>query len=66
MILTSFHQSPLPTALLLRLAGVRRIVASSEDYPGSLLDLRLPVAGNGPEPERMLATVRAAGFEPPG
>ncbi|HST49940.1 glycosyltransferase family 9 protein [Jatrophihabitans sp.] len=67
VILTSFHQSPLPTALLLRLAGVPRIVAASEDYPGSLLDLRLPVAGDGPEPERMLATVRAAGFElPPG
>lgn len=67
VILTSFHQSPLPTALLLRLAGVRRIVASSEDYPGSLLDLRLPVAEDCPEPERMLATVRAAGFElPPG
>jgi ADP-heptose:LPS heptosyltransferase len=67
VILTSFHQSALPTALLLRLAGVRRIVASSEDYPGSLLDLRLPVAEDGPEPERMLATVRSAGFElPPG
>jgi ADP-heptose:LPS heptosyltransferase len=67
VVLTSFHQSPLPTALLLRLAGVPRIVAASEDYPGSLLDLRLPVAGHGPEPERMLATVRAAGFElPPG
>jgi ADP-heptose:LPS heptosyltransferase len=67
VILTSFHQSPLPTALLLRLAGVPRIVASSEDYPGSLLDLRLPVADEGPEPERMLDTVRAAGFElPPG
>jgi ADP-heptose:LPS heptosyltransferase len=65
VILTSFHQSALPTALLLRLAGVPRIVASSEDYPGSLLDLRLPVAGDGPEPERMLATVRAAGFELP-
>jgi ADP-heptose:LPS heptosyltransferase len=65
VILTSFHQTPLPTALLLRLAGVRRIVAASEDYPGSLLDLRLPVAGDGPEPERMLATVRAAGFELP-
>jgi ADP-heptose:LPS heptosyltransferase len=67
VILTSFHQSPLPTALLLRLAGVPRIVASSEDYPGSLLDLRLPVPGEAPEPERMLATVRAAGYDlPPG
>lgn len=40
LILTSFHQSPLPTALLLRLAGVRVIAADSEDYPGSLLDVR--------------------------
>ena len=63
--MTSFHQSPLPTALLLRLAGVPRIVAASEDYPGSLLDARLPVAGDAPEPVRMLQTVRAAGFELP-
>jgi ADP-heptose:LPS heptosyltransferase len=65
VILTSFHQSPLPTALLLRLAGVRRVVAASEDYPGSLLDARLPVPGDAPEPVRMLQTVRAAGFELP-
>ena len=65
VILTSFHQSPLPTALLLRLAGVPEIAAASEDYPGSLLDARLPVAGDAPEPVRMLQTVRAAGFELP-
>jgi ADP-heptose:LPS heptosyltransferase len=65
VILTSFHQSPLPTALLLRLAGVPWIAAASEDYPGSLLDVRLPVAGDAPEPVRMLQTVRAAGFELP-
>jgi ADP-heptose:LPS heptosyltransferase len=65
VILTSFHQSPLPTALLLRLAGVPRIVAASEDYPGSLLDARLPVPGDAPEPVRMLQTVRGAGFELP-
>jgi ADP-heptose:LPS heptosyltransferase len=65
VILTSFHQSPLPTALLLRLAGVPRIVATSEDYPGSLLDTRLPVAGDAPEPVRMLHTVCAAGFALP-
>ena len=65
VILTSFHQSPLPTALLLRLAGVPWIAAASEDYPGSLLDARLPVAGDAPEPVRMLQTVRAAGFELP-
>jgi ADP-heptose:LPS heptosyltransferase len=40
VIFTSFHQSPLPMALLARLGGVRRIVAVSEDYPGSLLDVR--------------------------
>jgi len=65
VILTSFHQSPLPTALLLRLAGVPQIAAASEDYPGSLLDARLPIAGDAPEPVRMLETVRAAGFDLP-
>jgi ADP-heptose:LPS heptosyltransferase len=65
VILTSFHQSPLPTALVLRLAGVPRIVAASEDYPGSLLDQRLAAPPDGPEPLRMLALVRAAGFPAP-
>jgi ADP-heptose:LPS heptosyltransferase len=40
VIFTSSRQSPLPMALLARLGGVRRIVAASEDYPGSLLDVR--------------------------
>src|SRR4051812_27761013 len=40
LVLTSFHQSPLPTALLLRLAGVGRIGADSVDHPGRLLDVR--------------------------
>ena len=40
LVLTSFHQSPLPLALLLRLAGVAWVGAISDDYPGSLLDLR--------------------------
>jgi ADP-heptose:LPS heptosyltransferase len=40
VIFTSFHQSPLPMALLARLAGIRHTVAVSEDYPGSLLDVR--------------------------
>src|SRR5688572_15320043 len=39
VVFTSFHQSPLPLALLLRLAGVEFIAAISEDYPGSLLDV---------------------------
>ncbi|MFF0306223.1 glycosyltransferase family 9 protein [Streptosporangium sp. NPDC004379] len=67
LILTSFHQSSLPPALLLRLAGVPRIAAISEDYPGSLLDVRHIVdeTVDVPEPERMLAVARAAGFRPP-
>src|SRR2546429_2772497 len=40
VILTSFHQSPLPLALLLREVGFTRIAAASDDYPGSLLDVR--------------------------
>jgi ADP-heptose:LPS heptosyltransferase len=73
VLLTSFHQSPLPTALLLRLAGIGRITGASVDYPGSLLDVRLrPGDGPGddlpedlPEPERALAIARAAGFRLP-
>ncbi|MFI6736420.1 glycosyltransferase family 9 protein [Nonomuraea sp. NPDC050451] len=67
VILTSFHQSALPLALLLRLAGVRRITAISNDYPGSLLDVRHVVdeSVDVPEAERMLAVARAAGFELP-
>ncbi|MGI8613206.1 MAG: glycosyltransferase family 9 protein [Nocardioidaceae bacterium] len=62
-VFTSFHQSPLPTALLLRLAGVPWIGAISVDYPGSLLDLRHRVDDDQPEPERALALVRAAGHD---
>ncbi|MFC8799654.1 glycosyltransferase family 9 protein [Promicromonospora sp. NPDC057138] len=40
VIFTSSGQSPLPMALLARLAGVRHIVAATEDHPGSLLDVR--------------------------
>ncbi len=66
-VFTSFHQSVLPTALLLRLAGVAWIAGISEDYPGSLLDLRHRVAEDIPEPERALSLARAAGFTlPPG
>lgn len=65
VVLTSYHQSALPTALLLRLAGIGRITAISDDYPGSLLDVRVPSPADGPEPERMLAVCRAAGFELP-
>ncbi|HEX3492268.1 MAG TPA: glycosyltransferase family 9 protein, partial [Streptosporangiaceae bacterium] len=67
VVFTSFHQSPLPTALVLRMAGVPRIAAISEDYPGSLLDIRHPPPADIPEAERNLILARAAGFElPPG
>ncbi|MEU4741260.1 glycosyltransferase family 9 protein [Actinosynnema sp. NPDC023658] len=67
LVLTSFHQSPLPMALLLKLAGVPKVVARSIDYPGSLVDVRLRDDPDIPEAERALQVARAAGFElPPG
>ncbi len=67
LIFTSFHQSPLPLALLLRLAGVPRISAISVDYPGALLDLRHAVDDDIHEVERSMSLARAAGFNlPPG
>lgn len=69
VILTSFHQSPLPLALLLRLAGVARITGASTDYAGSLLDVRLrpgeDFPEDQPEAERALGIARAAGFRLP-
>lgn len=65
VIFTSFHQSPLPLALLLRLAGVPRISAISVDYPGSLLDLRHRVDDDVHEVERALSLAAAAGFPLP-
>ncbi|GAA2645235.1 glycosyltransferase family 9 protein [Streptomyces vastus] len=62
LILTSFHQSPLPAALLLRLAGVGHIAADSEDYPGSLLDVRHHRAPHAHEAEAALDLAEAAGF----
>ncbi|MGN6187420.1 MAG: glycosyltransferase family 9 protein [Conexibacter sp.] len=61
VVLTSFHQSPLPLALLLRLAGVPKIGATSEDYPGSLLDVRHRVGNDVHEVERSLSLMRAMG-----
>src|SRR3954462_2494085 len=65
VVFTSFHQSALPLALLLRLAGFRRITAISEDYPGSLLDVRHRVPDDLPEPERARSVAAAAGFPLP-
>jgi ADP-heptose:LPS heptosyltransferase len=67
IVFGSFHQSPLPTALLLRLAGVPWIAATSVDYPGALLDLRHRIDDGAHQVEWSLDLVRAAGFElPPG
>src|ERR671921_2233963 len=69
VILTSFHQSPLPLALLLRLAGVERITGASTDYAGSLLDVRLKPGEDfpedQPEAERALGIAEAGGFRLP-
>ncbi len=65
VVFTSFHQSPLPLALLLRMAGVGRVSAISDDYPGSLLDVRHRVPVGIPEPERALSLAAAAGFALP-
>jgi ADP-heptose:LPS heptosyltransferase len=76
VVFTSFHQSPLPTALVLRMAGVARITAASVDFPGDLLDVRLrpgdpaldpttDLDDDLPEPERALAVAARAGFPPP-
>src|SRR5690242_1599101 len=62
VVFTSFHQSALPLALLLRLAGIPRVAAISDDYPGSLLDVRHRVPAGIPEPERALSLAAAAGF----
>lgn len=65
IVLTSFHQSPLPTALLLRMAGVPFVAATSVDYPGSLLDVRHQIADDVHEVYRALDLVRACGYELP-
>jgi ADP-heptose:LPS heptosyltransferase len=68
VILTSFHQSSLPLAVELRLCGVSRITALSEDYPGSLLDVRLTsrdLPWELHEVERALGIAAAAGFALP-
>ena len=67
LILTSFHQSPLPLALLLRMARVPEIAAISVDYPGSLLDVRHQVPDDLHEVERNLSLVATLGHVlPPG
>lgn len=62
IILTSSFQSSIPTALLLRLSGLRRITGISDDYPGSLLDNRVRVCDDLHEVQRDLAIAQAAGY----
>lgn len=60
-VLTSSHQSPLPLALLLRLAGVARIAGVSVDHAGRLLDHRIPGDPDVHEVERALIVAEALG-----
>ena len=60
VIFTSFHQSPLPMALLARLAGISFVAATSVDYPGSLLDVRHRRPDGLHEVEAALDLARAA------
>lgn len=62
VIFTSFHQSALPTAMLLRMAGVRTVAAISEDYPGSLLDVRHRISDDIHEVDRTLSLVATLGY----
>jgi ADP-heptose:LPS heptosyltransferase len=65
-VLTSSHQSALPLALLLRLAGVPWIAANCDDYPGALLDLRRRPRGDQEhEVERALGLALDAGARLP-
>lgn len=61
LVLGSFHQSPLPTALLLREAGVAVVAAECEDFPGSLLDVRHRVPEGMHEVERALSLAATLG-----
>lgn len=65
IVFTSFHQSPLPLALLLRMAGVKRIGAISVDYPGALLDVRHNVDDDIHEVQRALSLAQAMGYRLP-
>ncbi|MER6502196.1 glycosyltransferase family 9 protein [Streptomyces sp. NPDC001455] len=64
LVLTSFHQSPLPSALLLRMAGVPRIGADSVDHAGRLLDVRHHRLPGRHEARAALDVALAMGFRP--
>jgi ADP-heptose:LPS heptosyltransferase len=64
-VLTSAHQSALPMALLLRLAGVGEIAAVSLDHAGRLLDHRITGDPDVHEVERALLVTDALGARRP-
>lgn len=64
IVFTSLHQSPLATALVLKLAGVPRVAGISGDHPGALLDVRLRSVHAVHEVDRGLELVAAAGYRP--
>ena len=67
LLLTSFHQSPLPLALLLRMAGVPTIAGTSVDFPGTLLDVRHRYDEDLHEVEQSLSVAATMGHRlPPG
>ncbi len=65
IVFTSFHQSALPLALLLRMAGIAKVGAISDDYPGSLLDVRHRSDDNVHEVQRALSLAQAMGYALP-
>ncbi|MET9323542.1 glycosyltransferase family 9 protein [Streptomyces sp. NPDC003038] len=65
LILVSYHQSPLPAALLLKLAGVGWTAADCEDYPGALLDLRHHRRPDRHEAQAALDLAEDAGYALP-
>lgn len=65
VVFTSFHQSPLPMALLARMAGIGFVAGTSEDYPGSLLDVRHRRPDGLHEVEAALDLARAVGADLP-
>ena len=69
VVFSSYHQSPLPMALVARWAGVPRVSGTSDAAPGSLLDVRHRRLGEvddtgtagGHEVEAMCVLVAATG-----
>ncbi len=56
VVFTSYHQSPLPVALLARWAGVPRVSGTSDAAPGALLDVRHRRLGDADDPGRGAVT----------